>query len=340
MILGLIDQAVENGARQEAACEVMGIDRGTARRWRAKGGGDDRRAGPKSAPKNKLSEAEEKRLLDVMNQPEYRDLSPRQIVPRLADAGEFIASESTAYRLLAKNDQLRHREASRPKQHQRPQQLIATRPNQVWSWDITYLKTSVRGVFFYLYLVMDVFSRKIVGVAVHDREAGQFAADLITSACAAEGVRRDQVALHQDNGAPMKHGTFKALLERLGVFASFSRPGVSDDNPFSESLFRTLKYSADFPSRPFETIDEAAAWVHRFQLAYNTEHRHSGIRYVTPDQRHNELDAALLANRHAVYEAARNRHPERWSGNTRDWSRIEEVVLNPATKQNDREIAA
>jgi len=233
-----------------------------------------------------------------------------------------------------------HREPSRPALHHRPRELLATGPNQVWSWDITYLRSSVKGVYFYLYLVMDVFSRKIVGHAVHAEESAEHAGELIAAACAREGVRRDQLALHQDNGAPMKCGTFLALLQWLGVAASFSRPGVRDDNAFVDALFRTFKYRPESPSRPFPSLETACAFVEQFVAWYNSEHRHSNIRFVTPAERHAGKDRQILAQRTKVYERARAKNPERWSGRIRDWSPIESVVLNPESGASSEEVAA
>jgi putative transposase len=329
MVLSLVDDAVRAGARQAMACDLLGIDERSLQRWREKEVGDDMRAGPKSAPRNKLTPKERELILEVSNLPEHRDLSPKQIVPRLADQGRYIASESSFYRVLREEGQIHHREQSRPAAHSRPRELAATAPNQVWSWDITYLPSPVKGVFFYLYLVLDVFSRKIVGWEVHQNESADNARVLIARTCSDEGVQRDQVSLHQDNGAPMKCGTFLALLQTLGVAPSFSRPGVSDDNPFVESLFRTLKYRPEYPNRPFVSLEAAREYIARFVHWYNSQHLHSEIRFVTPTARHEGADVAILERRTAVYERARARRPDRWSGGVRDWSPIDRVVLNP-----------
>lgn len=319
---------MQAGARQEKACEILGLDTRTVQRWRAQDGGDDRRQGPRSAPKNKLTDDERARVLDVVNAPDFRDLSPKQIVPALADRGEYIASESTVYRILREEQQVNHRERHKPPVH-KPKEHVATAPNQVWSWDITYLRSTVRGQFFFLYLIVDVFSRKIVGWDVQDRESQDLAAALIAATAESEGVDQDQLVLHSDNGGPMKGATMLATLQSLGIVASFSRPSTSNDNPFSEALFRTMKNRPEYPSRPFNDIGEAAAWVAAFVEWYNTEHRHSAIRFVTPAQRHAGAEAAILANRHRVYQAARARRPDRWSGDIRNWSPVGAVVLNP-----------
>jgi putative transposase len=292
----------------------------------------DRRKSAHPEPANKLSEAERERIVEILNSPEYRDLSPAQIVPRLADQEIYLASESTLYRILTDMKMNRHRESSRPAKHTRPPTHIATGPNQVWSWDIAYLPLQIRGLFLYLYMVMDIYSRKIIAWQIHDREAAELGADLVTEACFLEGVQRWQVVLHSDNGSPMKGATMLAKLQDLGVIPSFSRPSVSDDNPYSESLFRTLKYRPQYPEHRFADLDDARDWVERFVNWYNNEHFHSGIRFVTPADRHNRKDRLILAGRHQVYQAARRRHPERWSGKTRNWEPIEEVALNKTNK--------
>ncbi len=177
--------------------------------------------------------------------------------------------------------------------------------------------------------MLDIFSRKIVAWEVHESESAEHASVLIRKACLAEGIHQAGFVLHADNGGPMKGATMLAALQKLGVVPSFSRPSVSDDNPYSESLFRTLKYTPAYPSKPFESIEAARQWVHSFVQWYNEEHRHSAICYVTPNQRHRGEDRDLLKQREAVYETARQQNPERWSGKTRNWNPVEEVWLNP-----------
>ena len=269
-----------------------------------------------------------------MNQPEFRDLSPKQIVPILADRGRYLASESTLYRLLRKREQQKHREPTRaPQKRHRPDELEATGPNQVWTWDITYLRSPIRGEFYYLYMVVDVWSRKIVGWTVEEEEAATHAQAMIIAACFREGVQRDQLVLHSDNGGPMKAATLLATLQVLGVATSFSRPSVSNDNPYSESLFRTTKYRPGYPTAPFASLEDARAWVAKFVRWYNEEHRHSSVRFVTPDERHRGLDVQILEARKRVYADAKSKHPERWSGAIRNWTPIETVTLNPSASE-------
>jgi putative transposase len=333
VILALLDEAVASGARYERACEVVGLTARTLQRWRGADVGDDQRTGPRTHSANAFTAAERAKVLQVVNSPEFRNLAPKQVVPRLADAGIYVGSESTVYRILRAEGQATHRGRAQPRTVRSVDEHIATASNQVWSWDITYLKTAVRGCFFYLYLVEDIWSRRIVGFEVHAEESMEASAALVRKTCAAEGVDPNGLVLHSDNGGPMKGSTMLATLQHLGIVASFSRPSVSDDNPFIESLFRTLKYRPEYPSKPFETIEAAREWVAHFVIWYNTEHRHSGIRFVTPDERHNGREHDVLANRVQVYEHARRRHPNRWSRGTRNWSPAPAVFLNPKQRQ-------
>ncbi len=339
MAITAIDEAMQAGSRQHKACALLGMSSRTLRRWRSRQT-DARKGAAKQCPQA-LSEDERQRIIDVCNTPEHQSLPPSQIVPRLADAGVYIASESSFYRVLRAHGQAQRRGRARaPRKVSRPQALRATVPNQVWSWDITYLPSTVRGQFLRLYLVLDVYSRAIVGWEVHEQESASHAATLITKACLRHQVSRRQLVLHSDNGSPMKGATMLATLQRLGVMPSFSRPSVSDDNPYSEALFRTLKYNPSYPLQPFADVPAARQWVQEFVRWYNEEHRHSGIRFVTPAQRHARCDAQLLARRADVYEAAKRAMPERWQGRAvRNWAPITEVWLNPDRPQGqDNEI--
>jgi len=222
----------------------------------------------------------------------------------------------------------------------RPLPYRANGPNQVWSWDITYLASDVKDTFFYLYLFMDIYSRKIVGWEVYENESSEQAADVLRKTRLSEALAAKRaVVLHSDNGSPMKGATLLATLQKLGMVPSFSRPSVSNDNPFSESLFKTLKYAPSYPSKPFRSVEEARCRVKGFADGYNESHHHSGLKFVTPAQRHNREDVAILKYRKAVYEAAKKQHPERWSGATRNWNHEAEVMLNPVnTQQPDNEM--
>ncbi len=331
-MIGWVDDACAAGARLSRACEVLEISPRTLQRWRE--GGEVKADGRKQAstrrePANKLNEHEREQILSVVNAPEFAHLPPSQIVPALADQGQYIASESSFYRVLREAEQLAHRGKANPPTRQRPDPLQADAPNQLWSWDITYLATVVKGIFFYLYLFMDIYSRKIVGWEVYESESSDYASKVLRKAYLREGVAGDDLILHSDNGSPMKGATMLATLQRLGVMPSFSRPSVSDDNPYSESLFKTLKYHPGFPDKPFEDIEEARVWVAEFVRWYNEIHHHSALRFVTPGQRHRGEDIAILKHRHLLYEAAKVQHPERWSGPTRNWEPEKIVYLNP-----------
>jgi transposase InsO family protein len=328
MILELIDEAVASGAREHAACALFGLSSRALQRWRAADIGDDRRYGPKTRPRNRLTDREHRVVLATLNAPAYRDLSPRQIVPRLADQGRYIASESTMYRILRAEGQLAHRGCAKPPVTRTVDEHVATAPNQVWSWDITYLQTTTKGRFFYLYLMMDIYSRRIMGWAVHEEETAELASMLMRATCADNDLDPAGIVLHSDNGGPMRGATMLATLQWLGVVPSYSRPRVSNDNPFSEALFRTLKYQTNLPYKPFATRDEARGWVARFVHWYNQEHHHSALRFVTPDDRHFGREEAILAERRRVYQRARHRRPDRWSGATRNWTPTGPVYLN------------
>ena len=335
-IMALIKEARHSGARQSRACEIMGLSPKTIQRWSQSQSHQDGRIEAKQSPSNKLTELEYQRIIKVANQPEYADLSPGKIVPKLADNGVYIASESTFYRVLCAEKQLKHRQKAKSiRQIKKPKALCATAPNQLYSWDITYLPTQVKGIFLYLYLVMDIFSRKIVGWQVYQNESSAQAADLMTDICLREKIERHQVTLHSDNGSPMKGATMLATLQQLGVVPSFSRPSVSNDNPYSESLFRTLKYRPEYPEEPFSNLYNARNWVQGFVDWYNEEHLHSEIKFVTPGQRHRGEDVEILAHRKVIYQAAKLRNPSRWSGDIRNWEPIKEVYLNPEKQKVD-----
>lgn len=338
-IIQLINSASESGARQAAACEIIGISAKTFQRWSRAENHQDGRLDVKHTPKKKLTALERQRIISVANEPANAHLPPSQIVPKLADEGLYIASESSFYRVLKAEKQLAHRQKSTPKrQIKKPRALMATAPNQLYSWDITYLPTVVRGVYLYLYLVVDIYSRKVVGWQVYEKESSALAADLMKDICQKEQVKPDQVILHSDNGSPMKGSTMLATLQQLGIIPSFSRPSVSNDNPYSESLFRTLKYRPDYPEQPFLDVGSARTWVNGFVAWYNYAHLHSAIKFVTPDQRHKGEDIKILAKRHQVYLKARLAHPERWSGDVKNWQPIKEVYLNPEKKEVENEV--
>lgn len=333
----LVREALLLGCRKRVACEDLDVSLRTLERWEKCPGGDQRQ-GPKTQPANKLSSEERRSVIELLTSKDYLDLPPSQVVPILADKGIYLASEATMYRILKQERLATQRGKSRSRKHKRPEPFVATGPNQVWSWDITYLQTTIRGRFFYLYVAMDIFSRKITGWQVFERENSENAAIMIEAACKIEGISKQSLVLHSDNGSPMKGATMLATLQRLGVMPSFSRPSVSDDNPYSEALFKTVKYHPSYPLRPFESILQASDWVSGFVNWYNNTHRHSGIKFVSPAQRHSHADSALLRKREEVYAKAKESRPERWTGQTRNWEPETEVYLNPLHRRKDYRI--
>lgn len=349
-LVTLIDQAHSDGARLNAACREAGITVRTLQRWRCGGGevGIDRRPDAvRPTPAHALSTQERTAILDAANSPEYAALPPAQIVPRLADEGRYLGSESSFHRVLRAHGQAQHRgRAKRPQARRTPTTHTAMAPNAVWCWDITWLPSRVTGRWFYLYLILDLYSRKIVGYEVHEVESGEHAAQLLKRTALAEGIHAsiDRPVLHGDNGAVLKATTVLAMLHWLGIAPSYSRPRVSDDNAFVESLFRTAKYRPGFPVQGFPDLEASRAWAAQFVRWYNHEHRHSGLRFVTPQQRYQGDDTAVLEQRHAVYQQARERHPRRWTTTTRDWTPVGAITLNPekeaiSTQESKRRVA-
>jgi putative transposase len=330
-----IEQACADGCRLAPACALAGIDTRTLRRWKACDGsiqGDRRPDAERPVPLHALSEAERAQIVAVANEPRFAETPPARIVPALADEGIYIASESSFHRVLRAHGQMNRRGRAQPPRTSRPPTThIATRPGDIWCWDVTFLPAQIQGRWFYFYLILDLYSRKIIGFEVHDTDRAEHAAHLARRTALAEGVHAKPVrpVLHGDNGATLKATTVLAMLHWLGIEPSYSRPRVSDDNAFAEALFRTAKYRPEFPLRGFADLDSARQWAGRFVHWYNHEHRHSGIRYVTPAQRHAGQDGPMLAARHAVYQDARRRNPQRWSGSTRNWTPVGVVTLNP-----------
>lgn len=332
-VISLIDEALQNGARFKPACETINLSCKTIQRWKRNKSNIDRRTTVIKNIAHKLTDKEKNEIVNVSNSPEFADLPPSQIVPKLADQGKYIASESSFYRVLKECKMLAHRGKSKEKtKRNRPKEFVAHLPNQIWSWDITYLKSTIKGKFFYLYMITDIFSRKIVGFKVHELESSDNAAKLINASYLSEKISGKNLRLHSDNGSPMRGSTMLAKLQQLGVIPSFSRPSVSNDNAFSESLFKTMKYCPEFPDAPFESVEDAQRWVIKFVRWYNTKHLHSGIKFVTPSSRHNNLDSHILKKRHEVYINARKNNPIRWTGNIRNWSYIKAVHLNKSSE--------
>jgi transposase InsO family protein len=333
---------VKNGARKYKACEELGITVRTLQRWTQVSDVkiDGRARAKRARPANKLSEEERSQVLSIINSEAYKDCPPSQIVPALADKGEYIASESSFYRIMREDKQQQHRGRSKAPERKPISTHAATAPNQLWCWDISWLPGPVKGIYFYLYLILDVYSRKIVGWEIHEEESSENASYLVTRTHLREGVGEQPLVLHSDNGSPMKGASLLTTLYSLGIASSYSRPRVSNDNPYVESIFRTCKYRPDYPYRGFADIAEARQWVLEFVHWYNCIHRHSGLKFVSPNQRHEGVEKEIMDQREVVYEAARAKHPERWSGNIRNWELPMTVYLNPEKEQEQQEVMA
>jgi len=322
---------VKSGARKNRACEILGMPIRTIQRWE-KNLIEDQRKLNLFTIHNKLTDKETEEIISVCCSERFRDMNPHQIVPILAEEGKYIASERSFYRVLKENKLLEHRSECRLSQKKsKPAELKADGPNQVISWDITYLRSIIKGSYYYLYMFVDVWSRAIVGWDIYETESSKHASETMKRINIKNNV--SGVRLHSDNGSPMKGATMLATLQNLGVIPSFSRPRVSDDNPYSEALFKTLKYKASY-HKHFKTMDDAKNWVSLFVEWYNFEHRHSSIKYVTPMQRHTGEDKQILEKRKKTYIEARKKNPGRWSQGVRDWDRENIVYLNPNLKQD------
>ena len=335
----LIREAVANGARLALACKELGITGRTYLRWVKRhqetgNYGDGRPGAERPVPANKLSPEERAALIEIVNQPEFASKPPCEIVPALADQGTYVASESTFYRVLREEKMQNHRGRAAESNRSRPTTYCANSSNQVWMWDITYLAGPCKGMFYYLYLFSDLFDRSIVGWEVYPEESADHASELIRRICIAQRrLTTSPLVLHSDNGSPMKGATMLATLYNLGITPSNSRPRVSNDNPYAEALFKTLKYCPNYQPKGFETIEKAREWVSLFVNWYNHDHHHSALSFLTPEQRRSGNARAILARRKEIYEQAKAAHPERWNGrDTREWNLPETVYLNPETK--------
>ena len=267
----------------------------------------------RSAGRPALTEQEQERVRQELFSKRFVDKAPRQVYATLLDEGIYLCSWRTMYRLLkAKAATTERRRICRHPKYAKPE-LMATAPNQVWTWDITYLKTWARGRFYYLYVVLDIYSRYVVGWLIADRECQELAKQLLSDTVQKHNVSAGQLTVHADRGAPMKSQSVSDLLEKLGVDRSHSRPRVSNDNPYSEAGFRTLKYCPEFPDR-FEDFEQAERFCRDYFLRYNTEMHHSGIVLLTPQQVHYGEATDILARRQATLDAVFANNPERFGG--------------------------
>ncbi len=292
-----------------SACAGVGLPRATY--YRRRHGAKRTPARPRPEPQRKLSQNERQRVLDVLTEPRFVDWAPIQVWAQLMQEGSYLCSPRTMHRILGENapvrerrDQLRHPKYTAP-------QLMTTKPNELWSWDITKLLGPQKWTYYYLYVILDVFSRDAVGWLIAERESGALAKELVAETCSREGIEPGKLTMHSDRGSPMKSKVLGELYADLGITKTHSRPHVSNDNPFIESHFKTLKYRPEFPKR-FGCLEDARRCFRDLFEWYNHEHHHSSLEYLTPHDVHSGLAKQRLAERHDVMLAAFQDHPERF----------------------------
>ena len=307
IVAALFELAKQVGSR--LACRSLGLSRATIYRSKIPRKGRSRRV---SEPLSQLSAQERSSVLACLDSERFADCSPVTVYYTLLDEGIKLCSIRTMYRLLAEERENVERRHQRKLAKAKKPELLAEKPNQLWSWDITLLRGPERGVWFYLYVVIDVFSRRVVGWLLARCQSGELARGLVLEACRKEGIPRGQLTLHADRGGPMKSQTLVGLLAWLGVDTSYSRPSISNDNPYSEAQFKTLKYCPAFPEL-FGSFEDALAFLRDFFAYYNSRHFHSGICYLPPDAVHYGRADEVLDRRHLVELAFYELHPERFS---------------------------
>lgn len=311
----------------KVACAALGVARPTFYRRRRPATTGQRQPRPK--PARALSEAERSEVLDVLCSPRFADRAPAEVYATLLDEGVYLCSERTMYRILGERRAVRERRAQRSHPNHPKPEVVARAPNEAWSWDVTRLLGPKKGQYLYLYVILDIFSRYVTGWMVAERETAGLAGRLIEESCLGQGVRPDALTLHSDRGAPMTANCTAQLLADLGVAQSLGRPRVSNDNPYSEAQFKTVKYHPGFPGR-FADVEEAKAFCRSFFTWYNTEHRHGGIGLLTPEQVHLGSAPEVIRRRQEVLAAAYAARPERFvAGPPRAAELPEEVWINP-----------
>ena len=319
----------KNDAPVASLCDALDIPRASLYRARSRAQQPGAAAAPRPTPAHALNAIERQTVLDTLNSLIFIDLPPTQIYAKLLDDGKYLCSTRTMYRILKDNHQIRERRKIIDRSSFKKPELIATKPNQVWSWDITKLKGPVAWTYFYLYVIIDIFSRYVVGWLVADREAASLAKQLIDETCFRQSILPGQLTIHSDRGSPMKSKLVAQLYADLGIIKSFSRPSVSNDNPFSESQFKTMKYRPDFPGR-FGCIEDATAFGRPFFGWYNNDHQHSGLGFYTPADVHFGRVDEKRTIRQATLDVAFDAHPERFRGKRPNAQKPPETVwINP-----------
>jgi putative transposase len=302
-----VDQAAHELGGKKPACDALGVSRATYyRRQRPTA-----QRNPRPRPPRALRDDERQRVLDTLNSERFADQPPAQVHAALLDEGTYLCSPRTMYRVLGASELVRERRNQLRHPHYAKPELLATGPNQVWSWDITKLKGPVTWSYFHLYVILDIFSRYVVGWLLADRESATLAKRLIAETCEKERVAPGELTLHADRGTSMRSKTLAQLLADMSITKTHSRPHVSNDNPFSESQFKTMKYRPEFPER-FGSREDGLGFCRRFFDWYNTRHHHSGLGFLTPAQVHHGLADGALAHRATVLRRAHAAHPERF----------------------------
>jgi len=327
----LIDEAIAHGARQFRACQVIKLCERRLRRWRDAVA--DGRTGGYRGGDQELSESEKDAVIEAVSVEDLKDLPLRQAHIKLLDRGICIGSYSSFRRVLEERNMPQIKQHKKRNGRKRPV-LEATAPNQIWCWDITWLESRTKGKYFYLYMIIDMYSRKVVGWDVAARENGPLAKALFARTLEAEGISEHQLVIHSDNGKPMRSRTLRAMFNLLKVTASYSRPHTSNDNAFAESLFATLKGRVAFPEY-FRTLEAAREFSAMFFQWYNEEHLHSGLDYVTPSCVHAGAHHELFARRNALLEAHRQRHPKRHAGRRKVYGIPDVVRLKHRVPQQE-----
>jgi putative transposase len=292
-----------------SACQALGVPRASVYRHRKPP--VSRPQAPRRPSPRALTSPERAQVLEVLHEDRFVDRAPAAVYATLLEEGRYLCSIRTMYRVLHEAGEVHERRPQRNHPHREPPRLVATAPNQTWTWDITRLPGPRKWVTYPLYVVLDLFSRYVVAWMVATEESARRAQRLIRDACQKQGIEPGQLTLHQDRGAPMTAKSFSQLLVDLDILASYSRPRVSDDNPYSESQFKTLKYAPTYPGH-FSNPEQARSYFQEFFPWYNTEHRHSGLGLLTPDAVHHGLADELQAARQRVLDEAFTRHPERF----------------------------
>jgi len=316
-----------------AACQALGVPRSSLYRTRQ----PEKAPQPRPAPERALSQEEKAQVRRVLNSERFQDCAPRQVYATLLDEGEYLCHWRTMYRILDEHGEVRERRNQLEHPPYIKPELLATGPNQLWSWDITKLKGPAKWTYYYLYVILDVFSRYVVGWMVAQREAAILAEKLIVETCAKQGIEPSQLTLHADRGPSMRSKSVAQLLADLGVTKTHSRPYTANDNPYSESQFKTMKYRPDFPER-FDCLADARSWAQEFFRWYNHDHRHSGLGLMTPATVHYGQAETVRQQRQQVLRAAYAAHPERFVRGVPTPPKLpNEVWINKPQADDERE---